>query len=98
MKLPIELGMTLLIGSFSVGAFAYVQDRPAPAPSLSHDHHGHHTGPRSTMAIAVPEGSPRLHRVAVESLDETRAQIHLLKAHQVGTKTCLEDEPTGVRP
>lgn len=94
MKLPIELGMTLLIGSFSVGAFAYVQDRPAPSATMAHDHHGHHAGQRARMAIAVAEGSPRLHRAAVESLDETRAQIHLLKAHQVGTKTCVEDELT----
>jgi hypothetical protein len=98
MKLPIELGMTLLIGSFSVGAFAYVQDRPAPTAATAHDHHGHHAGPRAMMAIAVTEGSPRLHRAAAESLDETRAQIHLLKAHQVGAKTCLEDEPPRPRP
>jgi hypothetical protein len=96
MKLPMELGMIVLVGGFSAGAFAYVHDRPAP--TSIHDHHGHQMGQRFSMVLAVQEGSPRLHRAAADSLDETRAQIHLLKAQQVGTKTCLEEDSARVRP
>lgn len=92
MRVSVELGMMLVLTGFSAGAFSYVQSQPLPSVDHSqHAHHHHMAGVGSFKPIAVAEGSPRLHRAALSSLDETRAQIHRLKAQQVGEKTCLEE-------
>lgn len=89
-RVSVELGMVLALSGFSAGAFSYVQAHPRPP--VDHTQHAHHmVGGGTFKPIAVEQGSPRLHRAALSSLDETRAQIHRLKAQQVGEKSCIEE-------